>query len=107
MTGWGAGRALCGVSVHAGRRCAGDESRGHGGLPSALLDLFDEVRGLVAELDLRDAESLLQHGEPAEGVSNLAWALASSNAQVAPHLGETIRELIPEDEPPDRFRVAQ
>ena len=72
-------------------------------------DFFDEVRGLVPDLDLRDAESLLQHGEPAEGVSNLAWALASSNKEVPPHLGQTIRELtaelIPEDELPDQFRV--
>ena len=72
------------------------------------LDFFEEVRGLVPDLDLRDAESLLQHGEPAEGVSNLAWALASSNKEVPPHLGETIRELtaelIPNDELPEQFR---
>ena len=73
------------------------------------LDFFEEVRGLVPSLDLRDAESLLQHGEPAEGVSNIAWALASSNKEVPPHLGETIRELteelIPEDELPQQFRL--
>jgi hypothetical protein len=73
------------------------------------LDFFDEVRGLVPRLDLRDAESLLQHGEPAEGISNLAWALASSNTEVPPRLGETIRELtaelIPEDELPEQFRL--
>ena len=46
------------------------------------LDFFDEVRGLVPDLDLRDAESLLEHGEPAEGVSNVAWALASSGKEV-------------------------
>ncbi|HET8984071.1 MAG TPA: hypothetical protein VFN47_15370 [Pedococcus sp.] len=75
------------------------------------LDFFDEVRGLVPDLDLRDAESLLEHGEPAEGVSNLAWALASSDKEVPPHLGETIRqltaELIPEDELPEQFRVRE
>lgn len=73
------------------------------------LDFFEEVRGLVPDLDLRDAESLLQHGEPAEGVSNLAWALASSNNELPPRLAETIRELteelIPEEELPEQFRV--
>lgn len=72
------------------------------------LDFFDEVRGLVPQLELRDAESLLQHGEPAEGVSNLAWALANSNQHVPPHFAQTIRELtaelIPEDELPEQFR---
>ena len=73
------------------------------------LDFFDVVRGLAPDLDLRDAESLLQHGEPAEGVSNLAWALASSNKELPPRLAETIRELtaelIPEDELPEQFRL--
>jgi hypothetical protein len=73
------------------------------------LDFFEEVRGLVPDLDLRDAGSLLQHAEPAEGVSNLAWALESSNKEVPPHLGETIRELtvdlIPEEELPERLRL--
>lgn len=73
------------------------------------LDFFDDVRELVPRLNLRDAESLLQHGEPAEGVLNLAWALASSDKEVPAHLGETIRELtaelIPEDELPERFRL--
>jgi hypothetical protein len=55
------------------------------------LEFFDEVRGLVPNLDLRDAESLPSHGEPAEGISNLAWALASADKEVPPHLGETIR----------------
>lgn len=75
------------------------------------LAFFDEVRGLVPDLDLRDAQSLLQHGEPAEGISNLAWALASSNKKVSPHLAETIRELtaelIPEDELPEQFRLRE
>jgi hypothetical protein len=73
------------------------------------LDFFEEVRELVLAMDLRDAESLLQHGEPAEGVSNLAWTLASSNEEVPPHLGSTIRdltaELIPEGELPRQFRL--
>lgn len=64
---------------------------------------------MVPRLDLLDAESLLQHGEPAEGVSNLAWALASSNEEWPQHFGETIRELtaelIPEDELPEQFRL--
>jgi hypothetical protein len=75
------------------------------------LAFFDEVRGLVPDLDLRDAESLLQHGEPAEGISNLAWALASSDVKVLPLLAETIRELttelIPEDELPEQFRLRE
>jgi hypothetical protein len=73
------------------------------------LDFFDEVRGLVPNLDLRDAESLLSHGEPAEGISNLAWALASADKEVPPHLGETIRELtagwVADDELPAQFRI--
>ena len=73
------------------------------------LDFFEAVRGLVPDLDLRDAESLLQHGEPAEGVSNLAWALDSSGREVPTHLGETIRqltaELIPDSELPEQFRA--
>lgn len=75
------------------------------------LVLFDEVRGLVPDLELRDAESLLQHGEPAEGISNLAWALAPAENAVPPHLGETIRELtegwVPHDELPPQFRLQQ
>lgn len=73
------------------------------------LDFFEEVRGMLPAMDLRDAESLLQHGEPAEGVSNLAWALASANKEVPPHLVWTIRELteelVPEDELPMQFRL--
>ena len=73
------------------------------------LDLFDQVRGLVPDLDLLDAESLLRHGEPAEGVSNLAWALASANSDVPPHVGEAIRELtagwVADDELPTQFRL--
>lgn len=72
------------------------------------LDFFDEVRGFVPDLDLRDAESLLQHGEPAEGISNLAWTLASVDRDLPAHLGETIRELtegwVTDDELPTRFR---
>lgn len=72
------------------------------------LAFFEEVRELRPQLELRDAESLLQHGEPAEGVSNVAWALAASNQQVPPHLAQTVRELtadlIPEDQLPDQFR---
>ncbi|MBS45954.1 MAG: hypothetical protein CMH83_22830 [Nocardioides sp.] len=72
------------------------------------LDFFDEVRGLVPKLDVRDAESLLNHGEPVEGISNLAWALASAEREMPPHVGATIRELtegwIAEDELPAQFR---
>lgn len=73
--------------------------------------LFGDVRGLVLDLDLRDAESLLNHGEPAEGISNLAWALAPAKKDVPPHLAETIRELIAswvaDDDLPAQFRLRQ
>jgi len=75
------------------------------------LDFFDEVRGLVPDLDLRDAESLLNHGEPAEGISDLAWALASAENELPPHLVETIRELtagwVADDELPAQFPPAR
>ena len=70
---------------------------------------FDEVRGLVPEIELRDAKSLLNHGEPAEGVSNLAWVLAKAETRVPEHIGETIRDLtagwIAEDDLPVQFRA--
>lgn len=75
------------------------------------LDLFDEVQVLMPDMDLRDAESLLRHGEPVEGVATLAWALASADTQVPPHLGETIRELtagwLADDDLPPQFRLQQ
>jgi len=73
------------------------------------LAFFEEVRGMVPDLELRDAESLLNHGEPAEGVSNLAGTLAASERELPPHIGETIRELtagwFSDDELPAQFRI--
>lgn len=80
----------------------------HNAYLQRCLAFFEEVRGLVPDMELRDAESLLHHGEPAEGISNLAWALASVDRDLPAQLGETIRELtegwVTDDELPTRFR---
>lgn len=69
--------------------------------------LFEEVRGLVSNLDLLDAESLLMHGEPVEGVSNLAWALAATGREVPPHIVAAVRTLtegwVDRDDLPSQF----
>lgn len=74
------------------------------------LAFFDEVRSLVPAIDLADARSLLDHGEPAEGVSILAWVLAREGTVITSELAAKVRRLTadlvdPEDMPP-QFREA-
>jgi hypothetical protein len=68
------------------------------------LAFFEEVRGMVPAIDLADARSLLDHGEPAEGVSNLAWVLAQEGVPITKEMAAKVRRLtaemiVPEDLP--------
>ncbi len=68
------------------------------------LAFFEEVRGMVPAIDLADARSLLDHGEPAEGVSILAWVLAREDVPITEEMAAKVRRLTagligPEDLP--------
>ncbi|MAY94958.1 MAG: hypothetical protein CMH84_00245 [Nocardioides sp.] len=70
---------------------------------------FEEVRGMVPAIDLADARSLLDHGEPAEGVSILAWVLAEQGITITNEMAAKVRrltaELIDPQDLPAQFRV--
>ncbi|WP_442298187.1 hypothetical protein [Terrabacter sp. RAF57] len=69
---------------------------------------FDEVRGKVPAMDLADARSLLDHGEPAEGISILAWVLVQEGVAVTDEMAAKVRrltsELIDPQDLPAAFR---
>lgn len=57
------------------------------------LTFFEEVRGMVPAINLADARSLLDHGEPAEGVSILAWVLAQEGVAITGAMAAEVRRL--------------
>jgi hypothetical protein len=60
------------------------------------LAFFEEVRGMVPAIDLADARSLLDHGEPAEGVSILAWVLTQNGVTTTAEMAAKVRRLTAE-----------
>lgn len=72
------------------------------------LAFFEDVRGMVPAIDLADARSLLDHGEPAEGVSILAWVLAQQGVEITSEMATTVRrltaDLIDPQDLPAQFR---
>lgn len=73
------------------------------------LAFFDEVQSLVPAIQLADARSLLDHGEPAEGVAILAWVLDQQGVPVTTGIAATVRrltvELIDPKDLPAQFRA--
>jgi hypothetical protein len=76
-----------------------------GGVPdyAAMERYLGRCLGLVIRLDgvlpsdsLNLAQELMEHGEPAEGVLQLAWALVETGAQVPSDIVSDIRELTAE-----------
>jgi hypothetical protein len=51
------------------------------------------VCGDVSAESLAQVDSLIEHGEPAEGVCSLAWALHNAQVAVPAWVNETIRDL--------------
>lgn len=72
------------------------------------LAFFEEVRTIVPGIDLADARSLLDHGEPAEGLSILAWVLAQQEVAITDEMAAKVRrltaELIDPQDLPAQFR---
>jgi len=67
---------------------------------SALEAYLGRVRALRIAVDgelpseaFAQVDSLIEHGEPAEGVCSLAWALHAAQVAVPPWVNEAIREL--------------
>lgn len=65
----------------------------------------------VPEASLSDAHTLIEHGEPAEGVCYIAWAIANAGVRVPRELILSIYELTEglvsdEDLPPDLWQLA-
>lgn len=68
------------------------------GRVEAMLIAASEVMPGVA---LEDAQSLVDHGEPSEGLLQLAWAISNSRTQVPAWIVASIRELSVDLVPPE------
>ncbi|MCA1840094.1 MAG: hypothetical protein LC723_07170 [Actinobacteria bacterium] len=53
----------------------------------------DEVGAGFTVEERRDVDSLLDHGEPAEGLVMLAWALEKRDGQVDPEVARRLADL--------------
>lgn len=67
---------------------------------SAMEEYLGRVQGLRITVGdflpaeaLTDADSLIDHGEPAEGVCYLAWALHKAHVEVPAWVNEAIQDL--------------
>jgi hypothetical protein len=80
------------MSVHCHHECVNDTS--------AQDRYLGRVRGLriavgayVSPQALADVDSLIEHGEPAEGVCSLAWALHNARVELPSWIVQDIRSL--------------
>lgn len=80
---------------------------------SKLDEYLGKVQGLLISAEasfsvdqLAEPWHLVQHGEPAEGLTSLAWVIRNDSVKVDAHIIDGIRELTegmvdPDELPPD------